>query len=143
VNEQDMPSHAVVWIDHKQARIFHLDEEATDETTVLSPQHRIHRHPKGRGEPRSHPDDAGRFLGSVARMLDGVDAVLIVGPSSAKADLFNYLRAHGRTPESRIVDVESADHPTDGQIVARGRSHFNLDRRGGVEHSFAPASSRK
>ena len=123
-----MPTHAVVWIDHKEARIFHLHGEATDETTVLAPQHHIHRHPKGRGEAREHPDDAHRFFGGVARTLDGVDAILIVGPSSAKLELFKYLRAHDRTPEARIIDIESADHPTDGEIVARARSHFNFGK---------------
>jgi hypothetical protein len=124
-----MPSHAVVWIDHKQARVFHLDEETAHETTVLSPEHRIHRHPKGRGEAREHPDDGHRFLAGVARTLDGVDAVLIVGPSSAKLELAKHLRAHGSAPESRTIDVETADHPTDGELVARGRRHFNVERR--------------
>ena len=77
-------THAVVWIDHKEARIFHVHPEAADESTILSPQHHIHRHPKGRGEPREHPDDARHFFDDVARGLDGVDSVLIVGPASAK-----------------------------------------------------------
>ena len=32
-----MSTHAVIWIDHKEARIFHVHPEATDVTTVLSP----------------------------------------------------------------------------------------------------------
>jgi hypothetical protein len=47
-------THAVVWIDHKEARIFHVHPEGADESTILSPQHHLHRHPKGRGEPREH-----------------------------------------------------------------------------------------
>jgi hypothetical protein len=77
-------THVVVWIDHKEARIFHVHPEAADESRILSPQHQIHRHPKGRGEPREHPDDAQQFFDEVARGLDGVDSVLIVGPASAK-----------------------------------------------------------
>src|SRR5262245_45136621 len=34
-------THAVVWIDHKEARIFHVHPEAADESRVLSPQHHI------------------------------------------------------------------------------------------------------
>ena len=64
-------THAVVWIDHKEARIFHVLPDAADESTILSPQHHIHRHPKGRGEPREHPDDAQHFFDEVARALDG------------------------------------------------------------------------
>ena len=42
-----MPTHAVIWIDHKEARIFHVHPEASDETAVLAPQHHLHR-PSGR-----------------------------------------------------------------------------------------------
>jgi hypothetical protein len=33
---------AVVWIDHKEARIVHVHPEAADEATIFSPQHHIH-----------------------------------------------------------------------------------------------------
>ncbi|MGH9141155.1 MAG: hypothetical protein ACRD2I_08440 [Vicinamibacterales bacterium] len=62
-----MPTHAVVWIDHKEARTFHIHPGSTDETTVPAPQHYIHRHPKGRGEPRERPDDAHRSLPRLLR----------------------------------------------------------------------------
>jgi hypothetical protein len=69
-----MLTHAVIWIDHKEARVFHVHPEATEATTVLAPQNHLHRHPKGRGEAREHPDDARRFFGEVARALDGVES---------------------------------------------------------------------
>jgi stalled ribosome rescue protein Dom34 len=119
-----MPTHTVIWIDHKEARIFNVHPEATDAATVLAPQHHFHRHPKGRGEAKEQPDDAHRFFGEVARTLDGVDALLIVGPSSAKLEFFRYLHEHDRRLESKVVGVESADHPTDGEIVARAKSCF-------------------
>ena len=78
-----MPTHAAVWIDHKEARVFHVHADSTDETTLLSPQHHLHRHPKGRGEARENPDDLNQFFASVVHTLAGVDAILIVGPSSA------------------------------------------------------------
>jgi stalled ribosome rescue protein Dom34 len=124
-----MPTHAVIWIDHKEARVFHVHPDANDETTVLAPQHHIHRHPKGRGEAREHPDDAHRFFGEVARTVDAVDALLIVGPSSAKLEFFKYLHEHERGLASKVVGVESADHPTDGEIVARARTYFKASDR--------------
>jgi|SRR5579872_7223592 len=119
-----MPTHAVIWIDHKEARIFHVPSKAAETTTVLAPQHHLHRHPKGRGDARECPDDAHRFFAEVARTLGSVDALLIVGPSSAKLEFFKYLSEHDRPLESRVVGVESADHPTDGEIVARARECF-------------------
>ena len=122
----------MIWIDHKEARIFHVSPQgAADDTTVLAPQHHLHRHPKGRGEAREHPDDAHRFFAEVTRNLDGVDALLIVGPSSAKLEFFRYLHEHDRRLESAVVGVESADHPTDGEIVARAKSCFMASDRMG------------
>jgi stalled ribosome rescue protein Dom34 len=124
-----MPTHAVIWIDHHEARIFHVHPDATDAATVLSPQHQLHRHPKGRGEATEHPDDAHRFFAEVAKSLADVDALLIVGPSSAKLEFFNYLHEHDRKLESKVVGVESADHPTDGEIVARAKESFAASDR--------------
>ena len=119
-----MPTHAVIWIDHNEGRVFHVHQGSTEETTVLSPQHHLHRHPKGRGDVREHPDDAHRFFAEIARTLEGADAILIVGPSSAKLEFFRYLHEHARLLEQKVVGIESADHPTDGQIVARAKSYF-------------------
>jgi stalled ribosome rescue protein Dom34 len=127
-----MPTHAVIWIDHKEARVFHVhpetvghaQPEAIDETTILSPRHLIHRHPKGRGEAKEHPDDAKRFFHEVARSLDGSDAVLIVGPASAKLEFLRYLQDHDKALEARVVGIETVDHPTAGEIVAYARRYF-------------------
>ncbi len=126
-----MPTHAVIWIDHKEARIFHIPPEATDETTVVAPQHHVHRHPKGRGEAREHPDDAPRFFGEVARALEGIDAILIVGPSSAKLELLKYVRTHEQGLEPKVVGMETVDHPTDREIIASAKRHFKASDRMG------------
>jgi stalled ribosome rescue protein Dom34 len=119
-----MPTHAVTWIDQREARVFHVHPDATDATTVLARQHYLHRHPKGRGEAIEHPDDAHRFFAEVAKTLAEVDALLIVGPSSAKLEFFKYLHEHDRKLAARVTGVESADHPTDGEIVARAKDAF-------------------
>lgn len=124
-----MSTHAVIWIDHKEARVFHVHPETVDTTTVLAVQHHIHRHPKGHGEAREHPDDAQRFFSEAAHVLAGVDALLIVGPASAKLEFFRYLHEHNRKLESTVVGVESADHPTDGEIIARARDCFKASDR--------------
>jgi stalled ribosome rescue protein Dom34 len=127
-----MPTHAVVWVDHHEARVFHVHPDSTDETTVLAPQHHIHRHPKGRGEPREHPDDARRFFAEVVKRLDTVDEILIVGPSSAKDELSHYMKDHAAIAAAKVVGIESADHPTGGQIVASARRYFRgIDRLAG------------
>jgi stalled ribosome rescue protein Dom34 len=116
--------HVAIWIDHKEAHVFHIHPDEIDETTVKAPQHLHHRHPKGPEGGKEHPDDAKRFFHEVARLLDSAEEILIVGPSTGKLELLRYLHRHDHALESRIVGVETVDHPTDGQLVAYAKKYF-------------------
>jgi stalled ribosome rescue protein Dom34 len=118
-----MLTHAVIWIDHQESRIFHVHPATTD-TVILAPQHHVHRHAKGLEQTRERSHQMHRFFADVARTLDGVDAILLVGPSSAKLEFFRYVHQHERRLEQRVVGIETADHPTDAQMVVRARSYF-------------------
>jgi len=119
-----MHKHVAIWIDHKEAHIFHIHPDKIDETTVKAPEHVYHRHPKGPEGGREHPDDAKRFFHEVARSLDAAEEILLVGPSTGKLELLRYLHKHNHALESRIVGVETVDHPTDGQLVAYAKKYF-------------------
>jgi stalled ribosome rescue protein Dom34 len=127
-----MTSHLAVWIDHQEARIFHIHRDTTDEHTVTAPlKNTHHRHSKGAGEVKEHPEDAKRFFHEVARSLEGTEGVLVVGPSTAKLDFSRYLHKHEPALEARIVGIETVDHPSDGQIVAYAKNYFlRSDRLG-------------
>lgn len=114
-----------VWIDHDEARVFHVTKSNFDETTVLSPNQHVHRHPKDmETRTRNHPDDEPRFFRDVVATLAGSEAVLLVGPSVTKLHLFRYVQKHAPDLDQRIVGVESADHPTDRQFAAHVRHYF-------------------
>jgi len=120
-----MSKSYAVWIDHKEARVFHVGEGLVDKSTVLAPLHHIHhKHPKGPEGARRHPDDAKRFFRAVVDTMQERDDVLIVGPSTAKLDFVRFVHEHDAPLESRIVGVETVDHPTDGQIVAFATRYF-------------------
>jgi hypothetical protein len=121
--------HVAVWIDHHEARIFHIDAERIDENTVRAPAHHVHRHPKGASAAHNHPDDAHRFFREVARQLEGAQRVLVVGPSTAKLQFIRYAYKHDSALEPRIIAVETVDHPTDGQLIAHLRRYFDADDR--------------
>jgi hypothetical protein len=118
--------HAVIWIDHKEARIFEVDAEKVEQSIVDSPGPHIHRHANEVDiRVRNHPDDEHRYFREVVRALEGHGQVLLVGPAQTKLHLFKYVHEHDRPLEARIVGIESADHPTDGQLVAHLRSYFH------------------
>jgi stalled ribosome rescue protein Dom34 len=117
-------SKTIVWLDHEEARIFHLRPGAFDEINVNAPTHHVHRHPKGASEPKDHPEDAKRFFQSVAQVLEVSEEVLVVGPGTAKLHFLRYTHSHAPRLELRIVGVETADHPSDGQLIAHAREYF-------------------
>jgi stalled ribosome rescue protein Dom34 len=119
-------TRAAVWLDHHEARIFHVDLDSFDEQTLRAPVHRFHRHPRGPSEPHSHPEDESHFFADIARVLASADEILILGPSTAKSQLVKYFDNHARALSGKVVAVETSDHPTDAQLVAHVRSHFRI-----------------
>jgi stalled ribosome rescue protein Dom34 len=119
-------TRAAVWVDHHEARIFHVDLDGFDEQNVQAPLHRLHRHPKGPSEPHAHPDDENRFFGEIARALASADEILVLGPSTAKSQLIRYFENNAQAIARKVVAVETSDHPTDAQLVAHVRDHFRI-----------------
>ena len=120
-----MTKHTAVWIDHKEAKIFHVDAAEVEHTTVKAPAHHIHnKHPRSGEEAKEHPNDAKHFFDDVARALVGQDEILIVGPAKAKLEFIRHLHTHQHAIEPKIVGVETVDHPTDGQLVAFAKKYF-------------------
>jgi len=119
-------TRAAVWLDHQEARIFHVDLDGFDEQTLRAPVHRMHRHPKGPAEAHAHPDDERRFFDEIAGALASADEILVLGPSTAKTLFLKHVQEHARALASKVVGVETSDHPTDAQIVAHVKSHFRI-----------------
>jgi stalled ribosome rescue protein Dom34 len=122
-----MTKYVAVWIDHKEARVFHLRPGAIDAANVTTAQKHIHnKHPRTPEVAKQHPDDVQRYFQEVARSLDDSEEILLVGPSTAKLDFLRYVHKHEHALEPRIVGVETADHPTDGQLVAHAKKYFEI-----------------
>ena len=78
--------HTVVWIDHKEARLFEVDAEAIEQSIIKSRGPHIDRHAKDQEvRVRNHPDDEPRFFHEVAQALEGPAQVLVVGPPNRRA----------------------------------------------------------
>jgi len=97
-----MSQQVAVWMDGEEARVFHVGARGVDESTIHSPTHHVHRHPKDQlTRTHNHPDDEHRFFRSVAETLKDGDQILILGPSMTKLLFLRYLqesdRCWGRT----------------------------------------------
>ncbi|MEO6950894.1 MAG: translational machinery protein [Polyangia bacterium] len=111
---------AAVWIDHKEAKLFHIEPEGFDVRTIAAPYHYVAR----------KADEQGRHAGSadyyqlVADALKDASDILVVGPSSAKLDFIRHLHKHNHVIEAKVRGVETLDHPSDKQLAAYVRHYF-------------------
>jgi stalled ribosome rescue protein Dom34 len=121
--------HAAVWLDHREAKIFFFDRDHAQELrlSASNPVDQVHKHAGTREGGRIEMDVA--LMNHIVKALEPVAEWLITGPGSAKDELAKHVRTHHHTLASRIVGVEKADHPTDGQIVALARKFFRAADR--------------
>jgi stalled ribosome rescue protein Dom34 len=123
-----MPTHfhAIVWIDHSQAKIFHIGLSGGDEI-ILHPQLPTrHLHHKANSIGSGHVGLDKEFFAQVMNAVSDAGEILIIGPASAKTELAKYLRDEHPAVAGRIVAVEAADHPSDPEIVAYARQYFKI-----------------
>jgi stalled ribosome rescue protein Dom34 len=121
--------HAVVWIDHHEAKIFHFNAMEADATKVRSSHPHQHIHHKANTRGSGHaPVDEG-FLERVTQAVMQAGAVLITGPANAKKELAAHIARVHPDLSKRISGVETLDHPSDGELVALARKFFRADDR--------------
>jgi hypothetical protein len=118
--------HAVVWIDHSQARIFHIGLTGDDEVTLHPHLPTRHLHHKANAIGSGHTAPDKEFMAEVANALSDAGEILIIGPASAKTELAKYMREEHPATGERIAAIEAADHPTDREIVAYAKHHFKM-----------------
>ena len=119
-----MSKQIVVWLDHQEARVVHVEPEGIDETKIHAPARHIHRHAKGASEPTQHTADMQHYFRELAEALQAADQVLVVGPGTAKLQFLHYAHEHGRELARRIIGMETVDHPSDRQLVAYAKKYF-------------------
>jgi hypothetical protein len=112
--------HAVVWIDHRLARVFHFSGEDADKIVVHAdrPVREFKRSEKRIGHPLAE-DQA--FLEVVTKTLADAEAILVVGPSDDKYELVKHIQRVHPKMMVKVEGVESADHPSEGELVAHAR----------------------
>lgn len=116
--------HAVVWIDHREARVFHFN--ATDvQKLVLHPDHPTkHLHHKAMSIGSGNAAEDQNFLHAVVESIADAGAVLITGPANAKHELVKHIDRHDPKLMQIIAGVETVDHPSDGQLLAHAKHYL-------------------
>ena len=117
--------HAVIWIDHREARFFHFGPTDVDRL-VIHPDHPTkHIHHKANSIGSGHAGADHEYLHAVTESFADADTVLITGPANAKTELVKHIHQHEPGKMKAIAGVETVDHPSNGSLVAYARKYFN------------------
>jgi stalled ribosome rescue protein Dom34 len=126
--------HAVVWIDHQKGTVWQFTPTEQENTVVHAHgAHRVHSRKSTHGGHKSPADH--KFFEDVAHALAGAHEILIIGPAQTKQEFAAYLRQKHSDLGRGIVAVETADHPTDAELLAYARRHFAA-----IDRIFNPES---
>jgi stalled ribosome rescue protein Dom34 len=121
--------HALVWIDHREAKVFQFNATDVDRTTVRSTHPDQHIHHKANAGDSGHAPVDQEFLKRVAQAIAQAGAILITGPANAKTELVTYIKKTEPLLAERISGVETLDHPSDGALLKLARTFFKADDR--------------
>ena len=121
-------AHAVLWLDHRLAELHPLDADA--------PARRLHAHSHPTAQHHADVRDQHEFFAAVCASLDDVAQALLAGGHQATADFMRYVRKHRPAVAARIAGCEIVDHPSERELLALGRGHFDRLARG-----LAPAAT--
>ena len=126
--------HAIVWIDHHEAKVFQFDSTDlastdVDSTTLHSTHPHEHIHHKANSPDSGHAPVDNAYLQQVARALEHAGTILVTGPAGAKKELVTYIEREYPALAARIAAVQALDHPSDGELVKLARKFFVADDR--------------
>ena len=121
--------HAIVWIDHREAKIFHVSASDVDRLMVYSHGGGQNLHHKANTRDSGHLGVDKEFFARVVGALTHTGSILITGPANAKTELQRYMTEHRPDLAKRVSAVEALDHPSDGALVALARKFFRADDR--------------
>ena len=117
-----------IWMDHAHA---HLVEFATDPITtniVSNPfTHRDKAHSLGQSEEGMHQkeqQEQAKYYGELGAIIRNFQDVVLFGPTNAKVELLNLLRADHQFAHVRLETRES-DKMTQNQQQAFVRNYFS------------------
>ncbi|CAB4549801.1 MAG: translational machinery protein [Actinobacteria bacterium] len=115
--------HVIVWLDHHRATVidFSIDDQHVQRVASENPV-QLHRKSGPMGTGRA-PDDRS-FFDEVTRAIEPAAEVLVVGPGTAKVSFMTDLERRAPQVAKKVVGVESADHPSDGELLAFARRYF-------------------
>jgi stalled ribosome rescue protein Dom34 len=124
----------IVWVDRRQAKIFHLGATEDVKLVIMHMSARRRHHAADHEDSTPHALDT-TYLQSIAQSLGQSGGILITGPGNSKFELQRYIDQQYPESTARISGVEVIDNPDDAVILETARRFF---RSRGHRHQVEP-----
>src|SRR4029079_628539 len=103
--------HAIVWLDHLNARIFAFSDGDGETIPIESQSEQRQLHRKS-GKPGSaHAPDEVALFGEIVAAVADVREILITGPGTAKLAFRRYVEQRNNELAQRTVGAEPTNNP--------------------------------
>lgn len=116
--------HAVVWLDHREARIIDYSLDDVHQVKVRHDGASKQVHHRAGSVGSGHAKDDHHYFDQIVAALGNAQEILIVGPASTKGSFHKDLEARHRDVAKRVVGVEPLDHPSVGELLAYAKKYF-------------------
>src|SRR5665213_4538331 len=103
------PYHAVIWIDHREARVFHFSPTEVERLVIRPENPTRHIHHKANSIGSGHAAEDEAYLHAVVEAFADAKAVLICGPANAKTELVKHIHRHDPKLMAIVAGIESVD----------------------------------
>ena len=117
-----------VWIDNQEAvLISRTDDVETKDYSILNKIKAGGAHGGGSEHSMNNAKhgDAIKYFKSVSALLLNYDHILIFGPGKSQEQFHNHLKEDAQF-NNKQISIDSAEHLTDPQMIAKVRGFFSL-----------------
>lgn len=117
-----------IWMDHSNAHLLEYTAESINSDVVESNfTHQDKQETLGRSEHVMHnkeQNEQAAFYKDLGKAILNYDEVILFGPTDAKSELFNVLKADHQFDNIKI-EVQTADKMTENQEIAFVKDYFS------------------
>lgn len=127
MKEQKIIKKIGIWLDHHQANFIEYIPEDQTETNNVSSLELSEEGGNSQNETAVHnkeQQDQGKFYKKLADKIIAFDEVLLFGPTDAKLELLNILKADHHFDLIKI-EVKQSDKMTENQQLAFVKAYFS------------------
>src|SRR5450755_2577651 len=117
-----------IWMDHSSAHLIEFTTDPMETNSIVSKfTHEEKEQSFGKSENLMHnkeQHEQSEYYKKLGEAIKNYENVILFGPTDAKTELFNVLRADHRFEKIKI-EVKQADKMTENQEHAFVREHFS------------------